>query len=192
MTDNDEAERLNELMRRVRTDAAAASPVEEMWPAIRSRIEAAKVEQLAPGDSPPRRRRRWLVPSMAVAAAAVFLIALTLVNRRRSGSAGVCDPAVQGCAPEADSSSGFTFVADSTRDYEEESRALLNDLELRRSMLRPEAAVAIDRDLRVVDSAIAEVQNALKHDPNNPALRRLLASSYREKLSVLHRVGNAG
>jgi hypothetical protein len=59
-------------------------------------------------------------------------------------------------------------------------------------MLRPEAVAAIDHDLRVVDSAIVEVQDALKHDPKNPALLRLLASSYRQKLDVLRRVGNAG
>jgi cytochrome c-type biogenesis protein CcmH/NrfG len=68
---------------------------------------------------------------------------------------------------------------------------LLNQLELRRSMLRPEAVVAIDHDLRVVDSAIAELKEAIAHDPNNPALRRLLASSYRQKVDVLKRVGNA-
>ena len=191
MTD-DEGERIRALMHRIDTDPTPVTPTDEMWPSIRARIEAAKVEPL--GESgPPRRERRWHVPSMAVAAAAVLLIALALVNERRQGASAVrCELAADGCQPSADSPSALTLVSDSTRNYEDETRALLNDLELRRSMLRPEAVAAIDHDLRVVDSAIAEVKDALNHDPNNPALRRLLASSYREKLSVLQRVGNAG
>jgi thioredoxin-like negative regulator of GroEL len=82
-------------------------------------------------------------------------------------------------------------VADSAHAYEEEAQTLLNQLELRRSMLRPEAVVAIDHDLRIVDSAIAELKEAIARDPTNPALRRLLASSYRQKVDVLKRVGNA-
>jgi len=91
----------------------------------------------------------------------------------------------------ADTTSLIT-VADSAHAYETEAQTLLNQLELRRSMLRPETVVAIDHDLRIVDSAIAELKEAIAHDPNNPALRRLLAASYRQKVDLLKRVGNAG
>jgi anti-sigma-K factor RskA len=190
MTDNDDAERLRALKHRVETDPAPVTPTDEMWPAIRARIEASKVEQLGSSTAAPIRRRysRWLAPSLAMAAAAVILVALALkYEGRHRGPASITYTYNVG-----DTSSMFTTVADSTQAYQDETRALLNDLELRRSMLRPEAVAAIDHDLRVVDSAIAELKDALKNDPNNPALRRLLASSYREKLTVLHRVGNSG
>ena len=58
-------------------------------------------------------------------------------------------------------------------------------------MLRPETAEALARDLRVVDVAIAELKEAVARDPNNPALRRLLATSYRQKVDLLKRVSNA-
>jgi 3'-phosphoadenosine 5'-phosphosulfate sulfotransferase (PAPS reductase)/FAD synthetase len=187
MTDNDDAERLRALKHRVDTDPAPATPTDEMWPAIRARIEAAKVEPLGSSAAPGRRRYgRWLALSLAVGAAAVILVALALrFEARRGGPQTIT-------YTYTDTGVVFTMVSDSAKAYEDETRALLNDLELRRSMLRPEAVAAIDHDLLVVDSAIAEVKDALKNDPNNPALRRLLASSYREKLSVLHRVGNAG
>jgi hypothetical protein len=189
MTDNDDAERLRALKHRVDTDPAPATPTDEMWPAIRARIEATKVEHLGSSAAASRRRySRWLTPSLAAGAAAVILVALALkFEGRRGGPATITYTYNAG-----DTGSLFTTISDSARVYEDETLALLNELELRRAMLRPEAVAAIDHDLRVVDSAIAEVQDALKHDPNNPALRRLLASSYREKLSVLHRVGNAG
>ena len=187
MTEHNEAERLRELMRRVHTDRVASAPTDEMWPAIRSRIEAAKIEPLGGSDAPAAElRRRWLVPALAIVAAAAIVVAVALAyDHRPVGPQSIT----------ADAGTGAVIMtSDSvyTKNYEEETRALLNDLELRRSMLRPEAVAAIDHDLRVVDSAIAEVRDALTHDPYNPALKRLLASSYREKLSVLQRVGNAG
>jgi hypothetical protein len=51
---------------------------------------------------------------------------------------------------------------------------------------------SIQRDLRVIDQAIGELQLAIERDPRNPALRQLLASSYRQKVQVLRRAGNAG
>jgi len=57
--------------------------------------------------------------------------------------------------------------------------------------LRPDAAKALDHDLRVVDVAIAELKDAVARDPNNPALRRLLATSYRQKVDLLKRIANA-
>jgi hypothetical protein len=58
--------------------------------------------------------------------------------------------------------------------------------------MRPELARIVERDLRAIDVAIAELQGAIRTDPNNPALRRLLASSYRQKVDFLKRVSNAG
>jgi hypothetical protein len=84
-----------------------------------------------------------------------------------------------------------TSVADSDGAYEAQVRILFNRLSLERSLVRPEALRLIDHDLRVVDSAIAELDAAIVRDPNNPVLRRLLASSYREKIDILKRVGNA-
>ncbi len=186
MTDTPDDERQRALMRRVHDDPTPKAPTDAMWPAIRSRIEAAKVEHLGQTDGLNQpRRRRWLVPSLALVAAAVTFIAVALTREHRSVGPQTITYTYSPAGP-------VILASDSTSNYEEETRVLLNDLELRRSMLRPEAVAAIDHDLRVVDSAIAEVKDALKNDPNNPALRRLLASSYREKLSVLQRVGNAG
>jgi len=86
----------------------------------------------------------------------------------------------------------LTAVADSERVYQEEAQLLLNRLELERSMLRPETARAVDRDLRVIDQAIAELKDAVARDPRNAALHQLLASSYRQKAELLKRLANAG
>ena len=86
----------------------------------------------------------------------------------------------------------MTAVADSVSAYRGEAQALLDRLELERSMLRPEAVSAIDHDLAVVDSAIVETQVALQRDPRNPLLQQMLALSYERKVEILKRVSNAG
>jgi hypothetical protein len=65
----------------------------------------------------------------------------------------------------------------------------LNELELRRAMIPPQRRTTIDHDLKVIDDAILELKRSIDLDPNNPALRRLLASSYRQKIDVLKRAG---
>jgi hypothetical protein len=182
----DDVARIKTLMTRV-SDGPLAAPaaLAELWPTIRMRIESSKIVPLSPNAIRLEGRRRGRrVGSSIVLAAAILFAAVALgvrANWRRPVPiAGAVD------------TTSLIAVADSAHAYETEAQTLLNQLELRRSMLRPEAVVAIDHDLHIIDSAIAELKEAIAHDPNNPALRRLLASSYRQKVDLLKRVGNAG
>jgi len=196
--------RLQKLMRHVHEGPAAAGPSPEtlntlgaMWPEIRSRIERSKVVPLTPapadvrpavGSLPDDRaatiRRRSLWVSASLAAAAIVFIILERVPRGVRSTDTV--------APSTGTSVPMQAVGDSSRVYEQEANTLLNDLELRRSLMRPQTAQAIDHDLRIIDQAIAELKDAIAHDPNNPALRQLLASSYRQKVELLKRAGISG
>jgi hypothetical protein len=182
----DDVARIRTLMTRIREapTSVTSPPLDELWPSIRTRIEASKVVPLSPNAIRlDGRRRARRVGSSIMLAAALVIAAVTLGVRARSRGP-------MRSAQPTDAAS-LIAVADSAHAYEEEAQILLNQLELRRSMLRPEAVVVIDHDLHVVDSAIAELKEAIVHDPNNPALRRLLASSYRQKVDLLKRVGNA-
>jgi hypothetical protein len=116
--------------------------------------------------------------------AAAALIGFAIMNGRQADETGVI--------PAGDPAISLVALVDSTHAYQEEAQALLNRLELQRATMRPELARAVERDLRTIDVAIAELQNAIRNDPNNPALRRLLASSYRQKVDLLKRVSDAG
>ena len=94
-------------------------------------------------------------------------------------------------ARAASDTSVLRAVADSATAYEAEAQILLDRLEIQRATMRPEARAAIDRNLHTVDVAIAELKDAIARDPNNPALRQLLATSYRQKVELLKRA-NAG
>jgi anti-sigma factor RsiW len=178
--------RIRTLMTRVRDTPAPVSPVlDELWPSIRTRIEASKVVSLSPNAIRLDGRRRARRVGSSIMMAAAVVIAAVAFSVRANSHRGATDVT-------SSETTSLIAVADSAHVYEEQAQTLLNQLELQRSMLRPEAVVAIDHDLHVVDSAIAELKEAIAHDPNNPALRRLLASSYRQKVDVLKRAGNAG
>ena len=179
---------LQNLTMRARQLAGEEPTIElaELWPGIRSRIESSKVVTMASEQTVEAARVPRRLGAIA-GIAAVLVIAVWLGARTEFGGSGSRVARVR-----ADTSAPLQFVDDSVRVYKEEAQVLLDRLELTRSMLEPSAAAAIDKDLAVIDSAITELQTAIARDPRNPALQRLLAMSYREKIEVLLRVSNAG
>ena len=197
--------RITNLMKRIHETPAPGdgAPLDELWPSIRARIEQTKVVPLATDapsagsgkreagsgarESAPRsaagRRARWFASIGVLAAAAIIAVVVVRGRGVDVGESVVVGP--------NDTNAALIAVVDSAHAYEEEARMLLDRLELQRAMLRPDAAKALDHDLHVVDVAIAELKDAVARDPNNPALRQLLATSYRQKVDLLKRIANA-
>ena len=178
--------RLRTVMTRAREANPGAPSLDDLWPAIRSRIEESKVVRpdAFAGPAAGARSRQPLLAMGSVALAATLLVAALAQMqgwRPRSGDSS---------QPSADVA--FASAADSTRVYEDESRRLLNDLEMQRAMMGPSASASLNGDLAIIDRSIAEQKEALVRDPHNVALQRLLAASYREKVELLRRANNAG
>jgi len=163
--------------------STAAASLDELWSPIRERIEASKVVSLG-ADAPAASSRSlaWLV-GVGIAAALLLTTLVLRVRPREQPTSAV--------ARAASDTSVLRAVADSATAYEAEAQILLDRLEIQRATMRPEARAAIDRNLHTVDVAIAELKDAIARDPNNPALRQLLATSYRQKVELLKRA-NAG
>ena len=177
--------RLRQLMARVHDLAQPIAEVDDVWPAIRTRIEHSKVIPLsAPRDGAERTGSRRA--DRAIGAGVVFaagLVGLAFLMRR--------PPTPASAVASTERVLAVTEVVDSSRMYEEDARRLLNELEMQRAMLRPATAASVDRDLFVLDESIAEIRRAIKRDPSDPSLRRLLASAFRQKVELLERVNNA-
>lgn len=155
---------------------------DDLWPAIRARIEQEKVASLGDRPAAPAGKRRaffWSAAGIAAASAIAVAVWRGNVPVAASGDRTVGD-------------ANIIAVAESTHVYEEEAKFLLNELELRRAFMRRQTAVSIDHDLEVIDGAITELKRAIERDPRNPALRALLAQSYKQKVDLLKRIGNAG
>lgn len=153
-----------------RSDAGAlprsVEPAADLWPGIRGRLR-------------PRGSRapRVTVPAWGLAAAAVLLIALsssaTLWWLRRSAP----PPAVR----SADA------VASIELDYASAATELGAALVQARTRLAPATVATIERNLAVIDSALAESRRALAGDPGNAALEYLVLASWRQKVDFLRR-----
>ena len=172
-------------MTRVRQAAQPAPSLDDLWPSIRARIEESKLVPLDQPIAPSavRARRPWLAIGSTALAAALLIAAFTEMQRWRPRET---------VAAEQSPDVAFTSASDSARLYENESRRLLNELEMQRAMMGPSAAASFDGDLAIIDRSIAEQKDALARDPHNLALQRLLAASYRAKVELLERANNAG
>ena len=181
-----DVQRLRMVMMRTREAPVAIDAQEDLWPAIRSRIDRSKVVPLGATHTPEARgvrRRPWLAIASTAAAAALLIVAFAEMEHWRPDALAVA-PATTDMA--------FASAADSSRMYENEARRLLNELEMQRAMMPPAARASLDSDLAVIDRSIAELKEAVARDPRNVSLQRLLAASYRQKVELIQRASNAG
>lgn len=135
-------------------------PPHDLWPAISRRL--------------PRRggRRRWRLAALAAAAAIVLMAgssALTLWLVRERGAS----PTAAGATPAIEAG------------YVSATADLLRALDAERGRLAPATVATLERNLAVIDAAIAESRAALAADPGNRDLEALLWASYRQKVALL-------
>lgn len=176
--------RLHSLMARLTQPSDTAhTELDALWPAIRARIERGKIVPLGTDSAARRTRSRARLAVLVAGVAAAVVLAFALGRESRSP---VDDIVVSGSR-----TTPIVSIADSSGVYQQEVESLLEELELRRSVMRPATTADVERNLRVVDRAIAELTDALARDPDNPALRQLLAASYRQKRDLLKQVDNA-
>lgn len=184
--------RLRAVVQRVRVahPSAADGRTDELWPAIRARLEKHNVVSLPVAPSRPatwrRERRTW----MLVSAAAAILIAVVALQRARTPSPA--PTAAETHAPKILPSSSATVApaAANTRISQEEIQRLLDEVEMQKAMLPPGRAALADSDARAIDQAITELRDALAHDPDNPALRQLLAEAVQQQGDLIKRMRN--
>jgi len=138
-------------------------PERDLWGGVATRIRRLEA---GPGRRWWRERAFWMG---ALAAAAVFVIALGVYR--------VTTP-----SPERSADQRWVAVE---ADYERAARDLSAALAAQRPRLAPETAALVDRNLRIIDAAIAESRAALAGDPANAELRRLFAAAYRQKVELL-------
>jgi len=144
-------------------------PAHNLWPGISAR--------LAPRRSPAFHARRW-VPLAMAATALVAVTALFTARMMHRGPAVAAGPAPAEVRPAA-------FDAD--RDYAMATEDLERLLAERRSELAPATVAVLERNLALIDAAIAESRAALAADPSNADLRALLWGAHRQKLELLER-----
>lgn len=171
-----------EEIRAVSRAAAAwhdAPPQRDLWAGIQARIAAPAVLPFRPRE--PRRVRL----STAIAAGLALLLAgggTAWVALRAPGAAAPAPAVASTPAPDA------VVLPASTRaeqTYDAAIRDLRAVLQEGRARLDPQTVLVLERNLAVVDSAIADAERAVASDPANAYLTDYLARTMRRKLDLL-------
>lgn len=182
-------------LRRLRSDAAALpelAPSRDLWAGIAARIEAPVVPIGAPAVAAPRpwgRRLRTagvLAASLAGAAVLGYLIgtrpdaAGPLQLSRQDSSA-----APSGSASAVAPAGAQIVVASLTADYDREVARLTQLILERRDQMDPATVAIIEKNLRVIDAAIADARQAIARDPASRFLMESLNQSLRMKVELM-------
>lgn len=152
----------------------AISPQRDLWPGIADAIARPA-------------RRRW-TPMLAQAAAIVLLV---------GASSGVTYLAVKDqpqsvtqVTPELlfeQASFGGRYTLGP--GFQDARNAIIAEFDVELERLSPQARAEIEKNLEIVHKAIYDINQALEQEPGNELLQERLASTYREELMLLQRVG---
>jgi len=159
---------LRNLLARAAALPKEGTPGRDLWPGVAERLTA--------------RRSRAQSLLLGLAAGVIVALAAGVILRRGTEPA----PRAGSLLPVSIESPAALAAAE--EDYVRASAALLAALRERRSSLAPEAIASLEQNLLVIDQALAEVHEALRQDPGNPELTRMLAATHRKKVDVLRRV----
>ncbi|HYH79177.1 MAG TPA: zf-HC2 domain-containing protein [Longimicrobium sp.] len=81
----------------------------------------------------------------------------------------------------------FAAFRPAERSYQTAIADLQQALETKRGEMAPETVETLERNLRIIDAAIAESRAALEKDPNSRELTQMLGATYDAKVKVLRR-----
>jgi len=181
-------------MERIRARAATLPtlhPPRDLWAGIEARIHA------MPQEAAPSRRlaTRWLsqrwygaplarAAVLVIATASVTLLATHQWNGTPTQPRTIAQPRTSlspvSNQPAAARTSEFI--------YDQQISAMRQILDARRDQLDPKTVAIIEKNLRVIDTAIAESRAALARDPANRFLAGQLDASLNTKLELLRTV----
>lgn len=160
-----EAAAIRTILAEARALPRSVPPERELWRGIASRLSA------SPATTGGLRRS----PGWGRLAAAIGLILF--------GAALGAVWSHQSAGPE--------FAAAQAR-YTAESGALAQQLAANPGTIAPATRAAVERNLTIIDRAIAEAEAALAADPGNTPLEQMLVSRYEQRLALLRHALGAG
>jgi Putative zinc-finger len=170
----------------------ALAPPDRTWLQIagRLRLEGRIHDEV----SAPRRSRRTQVAWLAIAAALVLAAGsavMLLVPRAPAPQAAASTPAAAGSATGTGAPGGVasveavTAVEAAQAQFEKAIADLEKVAKNNQQALDPSTSATIDKNLGILDQAIAENRAAVKAEPASVAARETLFDALRQKVSLL-------
>lgn len=164
------------------------APPDRVWLQVAGRLR----QEGRIHDAPPVARRRnarlWLAAAAAViiAAGASLYIALPRLQRAPvSPAAGSPTQAAGNAAPTQSVESVQNEVEQAQMQFEHAIADLEKVTKPNQKVLDPTTAATIDKNLNIIDQAIAENRAAVRSDPASAAAWSTLFDAFRQKVAVL-------
>jgi hypothetical protein len=176
-------------------DLPTLSPSRELWNGIEARIEAPVVpigsrntdEFLAAASPSPTRLRSFTLRRLALAASVLIAVTAGVTyTLARHADAPVTSTAANP-APAAGTVRAVSRPSAETT-FDREIATLRQIVDERRGELDPKTTGILDKNLQLIDAAIAESKAALAKDPASGFLAQLLTQAYDSKLQLLRGV----
>ena len=185
-----DVERIRELLALAATLPRSVDPPSDLWPDIQARIRAAgrRAGTAAPAAHASRwesliRDRRWLA-----AAAVLLIVASSMLTALFLGRPATVFTERPDSVTPVHGPADVRTVSD---DYDRLDQELTTLLAAQREKLQPETIAKVERNLAIIDQAIAEIRQALIEDPGNDALRQLLKATYGQKSALVRQVSSS-
>ena len=163
-------------------------PSRDLWPGIEARLVSPTLATFA---ATRHGRVSFSIAQLAVAAVLLMAVSGATAWFLRGGIAnapGIATPAAIQAevepTPEPDAVRPVNFA---DAQYDAAVADLERTLEERRNDLNPRTVEILERNLKLIDAAIAQARQALEEDPGNAYLNRHLVDSRRRKLDLLRR-----
>ena len=161
---------LRALIDKARALPRGIDPPRDLLPAIRE------------GVLPQRTDFRWM--RIAALAASALILSAAVITSLQFGERPAGDP---GETPLLAASPEMDDLRAVEQGYIEATEQLLSTIETQRDRLSPETQAVLDKNLAIIDHAIAEVQAALAEDPGDTDSGLVLTTIYQQKLGLLQR-----
>lgn len=180
------------LIARARTLPRELPPQRQLWPAIANQINDKKIHPLYPANR--AWLRRWETWGLA-AAACVAIIALVWgiwqgeTTRYISGHTGNQLPSI--APPMAEVPPRQQVAIGPNPAYKKVRQHIQQTLQLNKQELSTETMSVIEKNMGVIDDAIAQINKALTEDPENPDLQLMLVATQRQAADLLETIAEA-
>jgi hypothetical protein len=171
---------------------APLTPSRDLWAGIAERIETPVVALNPSGETVAQRaaRPRWRGAWMALAAAGLVAVTATVTYEFTSRSASRTQGSIAS-RPMPDSPSPFVSNrATIEQTYDSEITRLRDIVKQRSSQLEPATVDVLEKNLKVIDDAIAQCKDALRSDPNSRFLIESLNDALESKVLLLRKAAS--
>ncbi|HEY6219517.1 MAG TPA: zf-HC2 domain-containing protein [Gemmatimonadaceae bacterium] len=188
-------------LRTIQSEATRLSPIapgRDLWSGIADRIEAPVVPLAGTTTRMRLRRPSWTAAGIAAAALIVVTASVTYRMARRPTTA-VAPVSTVAASPVSPSVDSQPIPAPKVRlasnvpvaEYDRQIASLRAVLDSGRGRLDPATLAILERNLRMIDSAIAQCRGALASDPASQFLFESLNKAYQSKVRLLRVAANA-